>query len=206
MSMNTKSKDASGLALLFRQFDDRKSARSSKDVCGAYQGLYEALSGVPKETAKLGAEGICWARSVFDNPEGLPSYTGDDVGILFAETRLHPFLRWLGTEVLHSKTPELKRAAIVGAMHVTFAVPELETEARDFWADVARGGKEFEPKAPSTVLDKELKDFYETGEGCGEQKPANFFNGCLFAWAAQRKDKLIDKIDWSVSKGFQKVK
>jgi hypothetical protein len=51
-----------------------------------------------------------------------------------------------------------------------------------------------------------LKDFYETGEGCGEAKPANFFNGCLFAWSAHHKDKLINKIDWSVSKGFQKVK
>jgi hypothetical protein len=51
-----------GLALLFRQFDDRKSGRSSKDVCGAYQGLYEPLREVPRDTAKLGAEGISWAR------------------------------------------------------------------------------------------------------------------------------------------------
>jgi hypothetical protein len=110
-------------------------------------------------------------------------------------------------EVFSSKTPELKRAAIVAAMYVTFE--SVETEAREFWVEVARGGKEFEPKAPSSVLDRELKAYYESkGKegGCGEGKPANFVNGCLFAWGAHRKDKQIDRIDWSVSKGFQKVK
>ena len=33
------------LALLFRQFDDRKSNRSPSDVASAYQGLYEELHG-----------------------------------------------------------------------------------------------------------------------------------------------------------------
>lgn len=194
----------SGLADLFRQFDDRKSSRSSKDVCGAYQGLYEPLRIVPNEIAKLGAEGVCWARRFYENPEGLPMYKGDDVGILFGETSLHAFFRYLGQEVFSSKTPELKRAAIVAAMFVTFEASE--DDARGFWAEVARGGKEFEPKAPSAVLDKELKDLHETGEGCGEQKPANFFNGCLFAWSVHRKGKEIAFVDWSVSKGFQKVK
>ena len=36
------------LALLFRQFDDRKSNRSPSDVASAYQGLYEELHDVPK--------------------------------------------------------------------------------------------------------------------------------------------------------------
>jgi hypothetical protein len=34
-------------------------------------------------------------------------------------------------------------------MYVTFE--SVETEAREFWVEVARGGKEFEPKAPSSV-------------------------------------------------------
>ena len=195
---------ASGLADLFRQFDDRKSSRSTKDVCGAYQGLYEPLREVPRDIAKLGAEGICWARRFYDNPEGLPMYKGDDVGILFGETALHSFLRWLGADVFTAKTPELKRAAIVGAMYVTFEA--VEDAARDFWVAVAGGGKEYDSKSPASVLDKELLNFYQEGEGCGEQKPANFFNGCLFAWGAYRKDKPIDRIDWSVAKGFQKVK
>jgi hypothetical protein len=37
-------------------------------------------------------------------------------------------------------------------------------------------------------------------------KPVNFLNGCLYAWSAHHKGKQIEKIDWSVSKGFQKVK
>ncbi len=195
-----------GLAQLFRQFDDRASGRSSKDVCGAYQGLYEDLRGVPVDIAKLAVEGVNWARKFFDNPEGLPDYKGDDVGILFGETTLHSFVRWVGLDIFSSKTPELKRREIVAAMYVTFKAENLQDEAREFWIEVARGGKEFEPKAPSTILDGELKEFYETKEGCGDQKPANFFNGCLFGWTAHRRDKQIDRIDWSLSKGFQKVK
>ena len=117
---------------------------------------------MPRDTAKLGAEGICWARRFYDNPEGLPLFAGDDVGILFGETRLHSFLRYLGSDVFNSKTRELKRAAIVPAMYVTFDA--VEDDARDFWVEVGRGGDEFEPKAPSTVLDKELRAYYETGE------------------------------------------
>src|SRR5215472_13998382 len=41
------------LALLFRQFDDRKSNRSPSDVAGAYQGLYEELRDVPRGPAKM---------------------------------------------------------------------------------------------------------------------------------------------------------
>ena len=49
--------DKEGLALLFRQFDNRKSGRTPTDVAGAYQGLYEALKDVPRGAAKLAVEG-----------------------------------------------------------------------------------------------------------------------------------------------------
>src|SRR6516162_3027268 len=39
-----------GLAMLFRQFDDRKSGRTSADVSGAYQGLYDDLRGIDKKS------------------------------------------------------------------------------------------------------------------------------------------------------------
>src|SRR5215469_842274 len=52
--------EMSGLALLFRQFDDRKSGRTVGDVAGAYQGLVPELAGVPRDIAKLGIEGIAW--------------------------------------------------------------------------------------------------------------------------------------------------
>ena len=48
--------DKPSLALLFRQFDDRKSNRSPSDVAGAYQGLYEELHDVPRGPAKMAVE------------------------------------------------------------------------------------------------------------------------------------------------------
>jgi hypothetical protein len=111
--------DTWGLALLFRQFDDKKSARTPKDICGAYQGLFESLRDVPKDTAKLAVEGISWHRQFIENPQGLPALRGDDVGILFGETPLHGFIRFLG-ELFTIKTPELRKASIVAAIYETF--------------------------------------------------------------------------------------
>jgi len=96
--------DTMGLALLFRQFDDRKSTRSLKDICGAYQGLFEDLRDIPRDTAKLAVEGVSWYRRYVFNPQGLPVLKGDDVGILFGEQPLHSFIRFLG-ELFTIKTP-----------------------------------------------------------------------------------------------------
>ena len=81
------------LALLFRQFDDRKSNRSPSDVAGAYQGLYEELHDVPRGPAKMAVEGACWYDR---NIEGLPPVSGDDQYIRFGEPGLHGFIRWVG--------------------------------------------------------------------------------------------------------------
>src|SRR5262249_41353989 len=91
------------LALLFRQFDDRKSNRSPSDVAGAYQGLYEELHDVPRGPAKMAVEGACWYDR---HVEGLPSVSGDDQYVRFGEPGLHGFIRWVGDEVLSIKTPE----------------------------------------------------------------------------------------------------
>ena len=116
-----------GLALLFRQFDSRKSGRTPTDVSGAYQGLYPALSDVSRSAAKLAVEGVAW----FDrHVEGLPAPKGDDVYTLFGKTALHDFIRWVG-EVFSIKTPELRRQTIVAAMYGTF--DKNEAEARKFW-------------------------------------------------------------------------
>src|SRR5512132_2172786 len=81
------------LALLFRQFDDRKSNRSPSDVASAYQGLYEELRDVPRGPAKMAVEGACWYDR---NIEGLPAPNGDDQYVRFREPALHEFIRWIG--------------------------------------------------------------------------------------------------------------
>src|SRR5262245_36851348 len=48
------------LALLFRQFDARKSNRSPGDVASAYQGLYDELHDVRKGPRKMAVAGARW--------------------------------------------------------------------------------------------------------------------------------------------------
>jgi hypothetical protein len=188
-----------GLALLFRQFDDRKSGRTPSDVAAAYQGIHSELKEVPRPTAKLAAEGINWYHRYV---EGVPSLSGDDIYNLFGDANLHPFVHWLG-ELFTIKTPELKRQPIVAAMFGTFV--KNETEARKFWADVARGGAEFDDSAPATLLDAWLKTAAETRGNRRELKPGNFYQGCIFAWNAYREAKPISSIKFDARKGLHKI-
>jgi hypothetical protein len=189
----------SSLALLFRQFDDRKSNRSPSDVASAYQGLYEELHDVPKGPAKMAVEGACWYDRYV---EGLPSPTSDDQYVRFGEPGLLEFIRWVG-ELFSVKTPELRRQTIVAAMYGTWV--KNEREARKFWVEVARGGEEFAENAPSTVLDVWLKAMVEKRVARNELKPANLYQGCVFAWNAHREGKTIQTIRFDAKKGLYAV-
>lgn len=187
-----------GLALLFRQFDDRKSSRSALDVSGAYQGLCETLRETPREPAKLAIDGHCWYQR---NVEGVPVPSGDSQYELFATPALHGFVVWLGG-LLGIKTPELMRIPVVAAMYGTFAKNELE--AKSFWGDVARGGVEFEDSAPPTVLDNWLKAIKEASKRGqkAELKPGQYYQGCIYAWNAFREGRQLQRINADARKGL----
>ena len=116
-----------GLALLFRQFDERKSGRSAADVSGAYQNLEPALRDVIKPVAKIGIEAVNWYRKTVAKQ---PFLKGDEQYSLFNESPLHHYLIWLQS-IFSIKTPELRRVAVVAGMYATFEANEIE--ARKFW-------------------------------------------------------------------------
>lgn len=184
-----------GLALLFRQLDDRKSSRSAADVAGAYQNLEDELRGnVAKPIGKLGIEAVTWYRRLI---EGVAVKIGDEQYRLFHESALHAYLKWLN-ELFSIKTPELRRVPVVAAMYGTFE--KNDAEARIFWDQVARGGKEFDDNAPSTVLDEWLKSIKEEHASV---KPGEFYRGCVYAWNAYREGKSLKEIKFDLRKAAQ---
>jgi len=189
-----------GLALLFRQFDDRKSSRSPLDVSGAYQGLYEPLKQAPREMAKLAIEGHVWYQRTV---EGAPVPPGDSQYELFSNPALHNYVNWIGG-LITKKTPEFKRPAVVGAMYATFIRNELE--ARTFWDDVARGGVKFDDQAPATVLANWYKALEENPKrGAPDIKPASLYQGSIWAWNAFREGKQLTQFSrnaYDTKKGF----
>lgn len=190
--------DAESLAVLFRQFDDRKSARSLSDVSGAYQGL-SAVKDVDRHVAKMAVDAIVWWMKYV---EGVAPPKGDEVYGLFGREAYHPFIRWAG-EVLTIKTPELKRQPIVAAMYETFT--KNEVEARAFWAAVARGGEEFNDTAPTTILDNWLKKATENKDLRESLKPGHYYQGCVFVWNAARGGKSIATVKFDTKKGMAKA-
>jgi hypothetical protein len=190
--------DRDSLALLFRQFDNRKSGRTPSDVSGAYQGLYPDIHDVPRNAAKIAVEGAAWYDK---NIEGLPAPSGDDVYTLFGHTKLHGYIRFVG-ETLGIKTPELRRLTVVASMYGTYS--KNEAEARKFWAEVVRGGVEFEDNHPTTVLDGWLRDVAEDPKTRRERdlKPANYYQACVFAWNAYREGKSLTSIKFDTKKGL----
>jgi hypothetical protein len=186
------------LALLFRQFDNRKSGRTPTDVSGAYQGLYPELRDIPRSAAKLAVEGAAW----YDRKiEGLPAPSGDDAYTLFGKRSLHSFIKFVG-EVFSVKTPELRRQTIVAAMYGTFE--KNEAEARKFWMEVSRGGVEFEDNHPTTVLDTFLKSVFEDKKKW-DLKSASLYQASVYAWNAYRENKAITSVKYDTKKGLYTV-
>jgi hypothetical protein len=187
--------EKSDLALLFRQFDARKSARSPTDVSGAYQGLHPALADVPRTIAKLAVEGVAWN---WRHVEGTMSRSGDNMYTLFDNATLHPFIKWIG-ELQGIKTPELQTAAVVAAMFSTFEVNM--GEAKEFWPRVAKGGSD-EPGDPASVLDIWLERAKTDGQRALNLKPGHLYQGSIYAWNAYRTGREIKDIKVRIDKGF----
>ena len=193
-------KTGDALALLHQQFDDRKSARSTDDIAGVYQGLQPELSSVDKKLAKLAIDGYTWfQRSV----EGVPTRVGDAAYSLFGDSHLHPFVKWIG-EVNTTKTRELQNRPTAAAMYATFASDE--TGAREYWDLVSRGGDLDEVDLPQTVLAKWLLGLYEGTVDPDDFKTANVFQGCAYAWNAHKDGKRIQDIRWSIKKNITPVR
>ena len=174
--------DMPAFAMLFRQFDERKSARSPADVAGAYQGLEDALDEVPRHLGKLAVEGIVWYRKNVARRDGTP--VGDDRYTLFHDLDQHPFITWYGGLFPLGRVREVMNQPIVAAMYATYAVDA--DAADDFWREVINGGKEYEEEAPTSVLYDWLERVYK---GEYEIKPKQFYQGSIFAWNALRDGK-----------------
>ncbi len=188
--------DRDSLALLFRQFDNRKSGRTPNDVSGAYQGLYDDLRDVSRKAAKIAVEGVAW----YDRHiEGLPAPSGDDIYTLFGQANLHGYIRWIG-DLFSIKTPELYRQTVVAGMYGTYT--KNEAEARKFWAEVVRGGAEYEENHPTTVLDAWLRQVKEDEKSRRDMKPGNYYQAVVYAWNAFREGKSLTTIKFDTKKGL----
>lgn len=174
--------DVSALALLFRQYDERKSARSPADVSGAYQGLETALDEVPRWLAKLAVEGIVWWRKYVARHESVPG--GDDRYILFHEPEQHAFLIWFGG-LFPGRIKEVLNQPVIAAMYATYNTDA--DAADDFWREVTGGGKEYEEMHPTSILYDWLERIYDH-EFPG-MKPRQLYQGSIYAWNALRDGK-----------------
>jgi hypothetical protein len=184
------------MALLFRQFDPRESARSVRDVAHAYQETYPELSDIPHDSAKLGADGIAW---YLNRIEGIPTGKGDDkYAYVFRRPVYYDFLHWIGT-LMTMKTPELKKIEVVASMYaIHVSSPEAFSA---FWEQVARGGDQYKFDHPTTVLDAWLK-LCKEGKCEDKMKQAYHYQGCNYAWNAYREGKSIKEIRFSTAKGL----
>jgi hypothetical protein len=177
--------DKAATVLLFRQIDNRLSARTVDDIAGAYQGLEEDLVTVPKAAGRKAVEGAAWFLM---NKRGDDIPTGDERFDLFSRAALHPFFLMAG-RVLSLKTPEFTKP-VVGAM---FGAWEREpNDAETFFGDVAKQGGGNDADHPATVLDAWLVEAREEKEN--KPKEHEVFYACAVAWNAFRNHKSLGKI------------
>lgn len=190
--------DVEGLVLLFRQFDPRKAGRTPLHVYIANQNIVPELKDVRPIIGKLGIEGISWYLNMV---EKVPTPKGDDMYTMVTDHRYHDFLLWLNT-TLDIKSPECKVKPVVAAMYATFT--RYNSEAKEFWFHVVRGGVEFEEQHPTTILDTWLKDA-KNKELKKNPGPGEFYQGCLYAWKAAHEKKSIKDIRFDTRKGLHEL-
>lgn len=188
-------KSKEDLALLFRQFDDRKSGRSPADVSGAYQGIEDDLRDLPKSSVKIAIEGVAWFERTV---EGVSRVVGDDIYTLLAKPTYHSFLQWIAG-LLTMKTPELKKVPVLAAMYATYVAHG--GDAQSFWSHVASGGDKVS-EDPAFVLDQWLQKIKESGGRGRKILPGQFYQGCLYAWRAHREGRAIKDVKFDFRKGF----
>jgi hypothetical protein len=189
------------VALLFQQWDDRKSSRSSADVAGVYQGLQDALHDVPRAYGKLAIDGYIWHQRYV---EKVPTLVGDIAYSLFRDSNLHPFIKWFAS--LHnSKTREMQLKAVTAAIYGTYVANE--SAAKPFWEEVSRCGDPDQEDLPTTALDLWLRGIYE-----GTIEPemfgaANYYQGCVYCWNLARDNKRIPgSVKYEVKKNFAPIR
>ena len=111
------------------------------------------------------------------------------------------FGRMANTDV-EIRGKRIPKGAVVAAMLASYEANEQA--ARAFWPEVAQGGILDQESAPSSRLDDWLRRAKETNLG-DTLKPAHYFQGCVFAWNAQREGKTLKDIRFDVRKGFYHV-
>jgi hypothetical protein len=166
--------DADDLAMLFRQFDARQSCRSSLDIAGAYQGLFDGLENVNRKHALQAVKGISWYLRTIDG-EAAP--TGDDIGKMFSNNSYHGFICWCET-VFTSKCLEMQRDQVVAAMYGTYILSE--SRARTFWSNVAKGG--VDEGSVEGMLSEQLTSDRDEKDSRKKLKAAQVYGICAKAW------------------------
>ena len=190
--------DGNALALLFRQFDDRASGRTSLDISGIYQGLHDELISVPRKIGKLAVDGYAWYMRGVEKFPGIP--LGDDIYSTFNDRALYPYILWLA-ELFKVKSKEMQYPAVVAAIVGTYTTNE--SAAKTFWEDVVSVANNTEEKTPASVLSDWLIDI--KAEKIERPDPVNLYQGCIYAWNAYRDNRAITSIKDDIKKNFYTI-
>ena len=190
--------DGMALALLFRQFDDRASSRTSLDISGVYQGLHDPLVAVPRKIGKLAIDAYSWFQISVEKIPGMPR--NDDRYSAFNDTGLHPFIKWTA-DLFKAKSKEMQLVPVVAAMFGTSQVNEGAAHA--FWEDVVNMSNNEDERTPASVLSDWLIDI--RAEKIERPEDAHLYQGCIFAWNAYRDSKAITTIKDDIKKNFFQI-
>jgi hypothetical protein len=182
------------MADLYSQFDSKVSARTAGDVYYTFAASDPLLAGVSRHLVNLAAAALDYAlRADGEDVRRRP----EDKGRLLLEHA--EFVLWLaellgqkgrsGNGVERGNSKHITRSPAAAAMFKTWQ--RAKKDATAFWLEV-RDESAPEPKAPSRVLARYLRDVVLTG-GRGTRQGAKVATDrevlvrCLQGWNAWRK-------------------
>jgi hypothetical protein len=172
------------LVILFAQFDDPASKRSTGDLAGVNQMQHEELKNVPRASVMLALDGYAWWM-LREHKAKQPPKNSEARYRLLHDDHIRSFCEWFG-KLYSEKTPEFKPTSVIAAMYGTFN--SNENVAREFWTDVSKQDGEW-PGALSKWLLDQLNEKH-TVDGLHQ--------GCREAWNAYRRDEPLRQIKATV--------
>lgn len=197
--------DVEDSVMLFRQFDNRRSGRTSVDTAGAYMGVYPDLKKINPKIGKIAISGA----NDFRRKEGEQHYSGDEIGRQCSFPEVRQFILWFSSLSIIGKSSELHPVMVVSAMMGT--VRANQSAATDFWNQTMKRSQQFDETHPATVLENYLCLLRNKDERPKKMpKAGHIHEAARLCWNAFRAEKPTNikallRINADSSRGFSTI-
>jgi len=186
------------IAVLYSTFDDKRSARTNRDIVSCVLSTLPEISDTVSQTvASLCVTGMVLYHGFLNEGEYRNSGTGREISVANSSSiekadllRRNVSFSVFLSKLLHGCTKTRKhiaRGPVVAAIYATYLINREVCDS--FWNSVGSGLTM--PGDPERVIEDFLKSTRVLGDGKNSVSPREMYVKCIHAWNAYRRGRKI---------------